>query len=63
MSLGIALLLSTNKLAAVLAGFTFRILSSKKVLCALTHGADFKENGHFLNPIFLPFSTSFDEDT
>lgn len=37
--------------------------SSKKVLCALTHEADFKENGHFLNPIFLPFSTSFDEDT
>lgn len=35
MSLVIALLLSTNKLAAVLAGFTFRILRAAKRFCVL----------------------------
>lgn len=63
-SLIIAMLVSTNKLDAMLAGFKCRILiTAKRFLCALTHKADFKENGHYFNPIFLPFLPSFDENT
>lgn len=55
---------SLNNLGAELAEFKYRILRAAiRFLCAVTHEAHFKENRHFKNPIFLPFSLSFDENT